>query len=63
MGPEYGRSLSRFVPVLEGRAPRSAERFAAMADERGGALAAGLELARGHRERIMDVRKERSWNT
>jgi glutamate--cysteine ligase len=61
--PEYGRALSRYSLVLEARAPRSAERFADLARDRGGGLAAGLELARAHRESIMGARRAASWNT
>jgi len=63
MSAEYGGALSRALAILDGRAPRSAERFAQLARERGGGLEAGLELARAHRAAIMAERKKGTWNT
>jgi glutamate--cysteine ligase len=62
MPSEYARALSRFASALDGRSPRSAERFALLASERGGGLEAGLELARAHRSRILP-KEEPTWNT
>ena len=51
--PEYGHALSWARELLVGRTARSAEKFMALSRGRGGALAAGLELAREHRSALM----------
>jgi glutamate--cysteine ligase len=65
---EYGEALEAARETLAGRRPRPVEAFAALAARSGGALAAGLGLAREHRARILGdaaggAGKEGVWTT